>query len=782
MKKNRIIIVVSLVLVLITTILFLTSSLGKKKYDIILNKEFSSSYQATLKSSYKVKSVNVVDNSLYFDKAKAIEMDEYSAKALLDSKLGIEFIPSYNLKIVLVKNNDLTNKTITSLNNLKDEDLRVNVNTGSKLDSKLVLMSISNALYNEYSMDDTNKYLKELYKKKNLNYKDINLEKDQYIITSNICANNLKDSGANIDIIDIDEGSLNTNIGLLVLDKSLDLDKYKEALESHNLKINDYSNTFTLDDYNISGLFSLNRVRKFRRDVLNTYKFSGVNSDERSVILILVLSVMIPWAIYIGMRINDFEIRKAVIICLSIVLSWLFLRYLRSHLSNDTLLRYVWYLNYFPLMFAPFLFLNANLAINVKKSKKRTNISLSLFFVSVILLFLVLCNDVFEFAFVFKDDLDDWSNYSYGFLFYVICLVGFLELIAGIVLLIKKNYKQTSKKVLLSPILIFLFIFAYIACDFIGISYVVELDYTLIICLFALILWEVTLRAGLVQNCGRYYSLFNNMTFDLAFISKNNDRVFKTSSFTDEDTSNIRSSRYEISNGYAILKDDLEVLSKVKKELEKRTNLLEKNNNTLKHEHKIMAEYYSLSSQNEILNEIDMDYKVKNEEILELINKIEPLTERKEIYPYLARIKFLVSYTKQKYNCYINSKINEKIEIQTIALAIHIIMEDAKSLNIESGLLCNSMELIDANLGVIVLDLFYMMMENALENKSDLFVNIDVNNDYITMFGLFKENSIINTTYYTNSVKALIDNEDIICETKENDDMLKLIFKIRSVM
>lgn len=780
MKKNYILIIISVVVVLITAILFITANLNRN-YDIILASDFSSSYEKDIESNYKMKVESSDDYSSYFYNSKAIEMDEYSAKQLLDAKLGIEFIPSYNIKVVLVKNNDLTDKTITSLNELRESNLRVGINVGSSIDSKMVLMSLSYSLNKEYSMDSVDSYLKELNNKKKLNHKSINLDKDEYFITTNIRAEHLKNSGANISYYDIDEGSLNTTIGLLVLDKSLDLSKYKEALSSHNLKMKEYSNTFILDDYNISGLFSLNRVRKFRRDVLGTYKFSGVNSDERAVILIVFLIIMIPWAIYIGIRINDFEIRKAIIICLAMVLSWLLLRYLRSHMSNDMLLRYIWYLNYLPLLFAPILFLNANIVMSMKLNKKTSRITFILLIVSAILFFLVLTNDIFEFAFIFKDGLDNWSNYSYGWLFYVICLVGFLELIAGIVILIKKNYRQTSKKVLISPVLIFLFIFGYIACDFVGVSYVVELDYTLIICLFALILWEVTLRAGLVQNCGRYYALFNNMTFDLALVNKDNEYIYKTDNFLEEN-SNTRYSKYDISNGEVILKDDLGVLDKVKKELENRTALLEKNNNTLKHEHKIMTEYYSLASQNEILNEIDLDYKIKNDEIIELINKIEPLKEKKEIYPYLARIKFLVSYTKQKYNCYINSKISEKLEIQTIALAIHIIMEDTKSLNVESGLLCNSMELIDSKLGVIIIDLFYMMMENAINNNSDIFVNIDVNDNYITVFGLFKANSIIDNSYYTNSVKALIDSKKIECETKNVDEMLKLVFKIRSVI
>ena len=331
-----------------------------------------------------------------------------------------------------------------------------------------------------------------------------------------------------------------------------------------------------------------------------------------------------------------------------------------------------------------------------------------------------------------------------------------------------------------------MFIFAYIACDFVGISYVTELDYTLIICLFALILWEVTLRAGLVQNCGKYYSLFNNMSFDLALVSKDKKIIYETEEFgsipemeNDLTINNTRYRQFEINNGYTILKDDLKALDIVKEELNKRQLILEKNNKTLEQQNKIMSEYYSLQAQNEILNEIDKDYKNKNDEILNLIKEIEPLKDKKDIYPYLARIKFLVSYTKQKYNCYLNSKLSAKTEIQTIALAIHLSMEDAKNLGLDAGLLCNSMELIDSNLSTIILDIIYMMMENALNNKSDLFANIDVKDDYIIVFGLYNENSEIDFNYFSNSIKTLIENNKIDYEIKKMDDMKKFIVRIR---
>lgn len=773
-KKNIIIIIISSLLVIITALIFILSKINIA-YDIILSSECSKCYSEEVLKNYKAKVEDSSKYSNYYDSAKAIEMDEYRANLLLESGRGKKFIPFYNIKTILVKNNkDAID--INSLNELKDSNYNISFHNANTISSLISYMSISYSLYGNYNIDNTIKYLKEIYNNSNLNSSS-NLLKSDYIITTTI---NLWNIEADIDkVFDIKEGSLESNIGLLVFDESLDLSKYEEILNSKGYKIEEFENTFKCDDYHIYGKFSQLRVARFRRNVLGTYKFSGVNADERSIILILFLIIMIPWAISIGIRINDKGIRRAVIICLSMVLSWLVLRFLKSHFSNDLMQRYIWYFNYLPLIFSPILFLNANMVMTLPQTKKTRGITIFLLSISIILLFLVLTNDIFQFAFVFNKGLDNWNSYSYGFLFYVICLVGFIELLAGIILLIKKNYKQISFIETLAPILIFIFIVAYIACDFIGISFIVEMDYTLIICLFALILWEVTLRAGLVQNCGKYYSLFNTMSFDLAILSKNDEVIYKTEKFGDISNNSTRYSKYDIRNGYTVLKEDLGVLDNVKNELNIRQALLEKNNKTLLTQNKIMSEYYSLQSQNEILNEIDKDYKNKNDQIIELISKIEPLTDKKEIYPYLARIKFLVSYTKQKYNCFLNSKLSDKIEIQTIALAIHIMMKDAINLGLNASLLCNSMELIDSKLSVIILDIIYMMMENAIDNSSDLFSNIDVDDNNIKVFGLYKDNVNIKMDYFSNSVNNLIELGQISYEIKKNDDMIKFAVNIR---
>jgi len=773
MKKRYIILITIAILISIISILFLENSFKKKKYDIILSNEMSLLYKNDVSNNYKTKVVEWKSYADYYDESKAIEMDEYSANALLKSGLGYKFIPYYNIKCVLIKNDNYDNN-INSLTELKKSKLNVYFNYINDLNTTLNNMSISYAINNEYDIDNSINYLKKL----KLNKKGDDLNKYDYIIGNTILYENIKSDG-NYSIVNLSDSMLECNLGLLVIDKHIKLDKYEEILLNHNLKNNEFENSFKCDNYEIFGDFSVNRVAKYRRNILNTYKFSGATSDERSIVLILFIIIMIPWAIAIGFRINDKKIRKAIIICLSMVLSWLVLRYLKSHFYNDTMMRYIWYLNYLPLLFSPCLFLNANIRMTFDDNKKIKKLRLVFFIISYILLFLVLTNDLTELVFKFDKGLSNWQTYSFNIFFYVIYAMGFIELIIGIILLLKKNYKQINIYERLAPIIIFLIIFIYIACDFVGVSYAVELDYTLVVCFFALFMWEVTLRCGLVQNCGRYKMLFSDMTFDMAIYNNSDTIIYKTMGFEKYNNENNRSSKLIINSGYTILVDDLAPLTRIRNELDDKRELLLKNNKILEEKNKIMAEFYSLKSENEILDEIDLDYKNKNEEIIKLINIIAPLNDKKEIYPYLARIKFLVSYTKQKYNNYINSKINDKIEIQNLALSINLIFDDTKALGIDLGLLCNSMEIIESKLAPIILDIIYMMIENALDNKSDLFVNIDVSNEYIIVFGLFKENSIIKYEYFTQVVNNLINNNIIDCDNKIIDDMVKFIIKIR---
>ena len=314
-----------------------------------------------------------------------------------------------------------------------------------------------------------------------------------------------------------------------------------------------------------------------------------------------------------------------------------------------------------------------------------------------------------------------------------------------------------------------------------------ELDYNLVVTILAFLLIETSLRAGLIQNCGKYVSLFNNLSFEAFITDLDNNHIYSTKEYnTDiilkEDELLLNDSKYrklKMHNGYLVYKDDLTEIYKLQNELNDITNELKRNNEALKNKENYTKDYYKLLNESNILNELDSELKLRKNEIDLLVNQIDENSDKSEIKLKLARIKVLVSYIKQRYNLYLNSKLNKYMEIQNIALSIKLISTDVKSLGINSGLLCNSMEMIPSELCVIILDIFFFMLENAYNSKTDLFTNINVESGYIVIFGLFDDIDI-NNELLIDKLKELISNNKISMEISKTDDMKKVLFRIGS--
>ena len=223
MKKKLILIITSSILILSFLIFFLLS-INSKKYDIVVLDELSTPYINDIEKDYNVKTTSNSTIYTYLDEARAIELDEYSAKSIIAAGLGKKFISYYNAKTVLVKNKDKTNVDIKSLNELKNSNVSVNIVNSPALAAKMVNLSISYIVGNEFKLDNAISYYKDLYDQNRLNHNYNATIPTDYLLTTDFEAR--RHQSENIEIFDIEEGTLITNIGLLILDDTLDLTKY----------------------------------------------------------------------------------------------------------------------------------------------------------------------------------------------------------------------------------------------------------------------------------------------------------------------------------------------------------------------------------------------------------------------------------------------------------------------------------------------------------------------------------------------------------------------------
>lgn len=714
--------------------------------------------------------------------SKAMECNEYLANSLLMLNKAYKFHKLYSIGVYIVIDRSLTDKKITSYKELFESNIDCSIPMDED-ENVYLLMAIAKLCCNSNQIEDAVSYLNTFKETGHLIPEEKNRAKApiRIMLDKDIDRSNLE-----LEVISPSEGVLYVNFGILEnRECNLDINKFMPMKEELHLANPDSGNVH-IEDETIYHHFSIARTRLYRREILGTYRFSGVNGDERAIILLIALMILIPWSIYIILRVNDNTLKKGLILCVSLLLTWLFFRYFRGLMPSPLLLRYIWYFNYVPLTITPALWLIMNIYLHFKGKMAKVFSSI-IWVIAISLSVLVLTNDLHGLAFSFNSGLDNFDDRNFEIVFYIICAVEFIFTSTGTVLLIMKNYKSTKISTLLGPIIAVLLILVYIALDFTTIPFIHELDYNLMVTLLAYILIETSLRAGLIQNCGKYVSLFNNLNFEAAIVDKNNEVVYYTKEYNQDIvlSSNelvVYDSKYRkfpMNNGYLVYKEDLKELNKLKMELSDITQELKRNNEALKNKENYTKDYYKLLNEASILNELDSELKLRKNEIDELVREIDESMDKELLKARLARVKVLVSYIKQRYNLYLNSKLNPYMEMQNIALSIRLISTDSKSLGINSGLLCNSMEMIPSELCVIILDCFFFMLENAYNSKCDLFTNINVESGYIVMFGLFDDIEI-KKEYLIDKLKELIKENKISMDIVLMDDMKKVIFKIGS--
>lgn len=779
---KRKIIIISIISFTILSLLSLYVFLSTRKDNKILFREDGLGSISEVSSLYD--KTGIMNDSLPNNlNAKAIEIDEYSAKELLDANVGVSYTPIYSYRLVLVRNNALTSTNIDSYDDLLtlEEDIRIPLD--GKNPGNLIIAGLGAIIGG--NEDNTEAFVKRINDNGHLvsSYKKeifdtpftLTLDYDYYLADN-----------PNLEIIEPKEGLYYINFGILSFDKNFNIHEDElKALASEKGFSDIDSGTFTYDKENAPDLI-VERVRIYRRELKKTYLLSGVNSDERSIILLAAILILIYWSVSIIYRVNDNTIRKGVLFCVVLLLVWITLRYFKATVSSPTILRYIWYYNYVPLTVCPALWLLMNIHL-FRDGKRSKIISTILWVIPTFLFFSVFTNDLHNLVFKFPEGLDNFETRTFNVIFYMICVIQFVFIFAGMILLIIKNSRIASFKRLIWPLLVALLILTYIALDFTDISFIHELDYNLMITLLAFLLMETSLQAGLLQNCGKYKKLFRDLSFDAAISDLDGNYIFFTNGF--DGRIELKSEelvigddkyhRFNIKNGYGVFKEDLSEVNKLKENLNFVNMTLERNNATLKVKESYSKEFYKLQSEANLIAELDNELKQRKEEINELLKDINDDSDIDLIRNNLARIKVLVSYIKQRYNLYLSAKMNPVMEIQNIALSIKLISTDVKTLGINSGLLCNSMEAIPSELGVIILDCFFILLENAYETKSDLFTNINVFENEIIIFGLFDLNVNIDL-HYSDAINKLISEEKIKMDIVQVDDMNKISFRIGS--
>ena len=422
-------------------------------------------------------------------------------------------------------------------------------------------------------------------------------------------------------------------------------------------------------------------VRTLRREVMGTSRLSGADGSEHQRNIVVLVVVYICWVGFAALRILDMRIRRAILVNAFLVVSWIAVRMIKFQLPFGTLSRMLWYLFYLFMLGIPVVFLwIARSTDRPEKALRRW------WFGSPVwntLCFLgVMTNDWHQLA--FRMDLTNPEAaeryYSYGPLYYIVLGTIFIQILAFIVILIRKGAQNPGRAAYTVPFLFCITMVLY------TVGYVLRLplftisDLTMVTCVLSLLFTESCIRVGLIPANRRFEALFSASTLNMLIFDREKRLVLSSadareppqsvlsqltehpgSSLQEDDTLYCSDS---IAGGLATGMEDVRHIRELEAEIRDANQKLLSANSLLENEKGIRRKLAFTEARTALFSELEREIAVKTDLLSHLIeelpNRPDPLREK-------AHITLLLCYIKRRCNLFFREKESDRFMAAVLA-------------------------------------------------------------------------------------------------------------------
>ncbi|MCI2068773.1 MAG: hypothetical protein LKJ88_04280 [Bacilli bacterium] len=435
-------------------------------------------------------------------------------------------------------------------------------------------------------------------------------------------------------------------------------------------------------------VFSAGLIISLLRDVPST---SQVPMGTTFVFVCFTLLIVI-WGGTMIYRTQDINIRHYFFWIITFLAMLIIVGYVKRLAYSETFTRYLWYLSYLPLLVLPTFWLCLILSSLTKINDKKA--LLILLSIDLILFAIVLTNDFSGLTFILSEDP---KKYKHGVVYFMIYGYIFLQLFLAMVIFSHRTIKRNSFRQIWPVWLVLLLIATYSVLYILPNSFIFDIPilhtYYFVYAFFSLVLIEITLETGLIQNTGFYKRYFERSSYCLALVDGNYNPIYTNQRFqmveeiktTDNTVVNFTRYRKEkIADGYLIIQEDLTTLLSLQEELKTKQAELRRTTEILKKNQKVDLTFEKIKTQEELLKAIDEEIVEKNKKIKEIVASFpDELTEqnRQEYLPILADLKIQICFLKQRCLFLINGSKNGRLTHDEFALSMGSLLQDLRSLN-----------------------------------------------------------------------------------------------------
>ncbi|MDO5569666.1 MAG: hypothetical protein Q4G04_06145, partial [bacterium] len=457
-----------------------------------------------------------------------------------------------------------------------------------------------------------------------------------------------------------------------------------------------------------------------------------------------------------------------------LLIFWMIIRIIKSFGLPDNMVIMLWYLYYVPMIFIPYLYYKStNYIFNKNKI-----FNIIAFIISLILVAFVLTNNYHSLVFKISSDFSVTGDYTYNFMYYIICIWTFYLLIKSIILLIIKKVKNEgfSYKIIF-PILLILLGISYTYLYAIEFSFFRQTNMAVIIGIMLCLGVEVQLYLNFIPNNNKYKKLFVNSNLNINIVSKDGKNIYTTKSnnklpnsiLKDIISGNVKDkysfNNYvynviELKNEYVIIIDDLNNIRLLENKIKNTNKELLKQKEALETEKKLAIKLNQLELKAKVFDELERNIKTRK-------NEIEKILTKKNINSDdLKKIKMFIAYCKRQSSLIISEFNNEYFTKEGIELIVNELLYDFKDSNLTSGVMVDKINISSNDMSKIY-EIIFSILECITDDS--IYISIYIKNDLTIKISLDGNDNFKNKIKFDKNIKI---------EEKKYDNEKTYIFKI----
>lgn len=486
-------------------------------------------------------------------------------------------------------------------------------------------------------------------------------------------------------------------------------------------------------------------------------------------LITLVISLLIAaWGFILMYRCQFLKQRYYLIVLVSILFIWILMRFIKWLPNVYYINIYLDYAYYIPMAIVVMLFFIMTLETFYSKIKRRWIIYIIFSTIFLFFIVLALTNELHHLVYapykMGETENENIINISttYRLFHYISLAFVALTSITTFVLFSIGVRKQLSIGQILLLSSSFLLLFAYVVLYTLGVfSHIKVLnDFAASISVLLMMLMEILIDIGLIQNNGRYVKNFTQSMMDIRIKDEEGNILYKTA--TDNNSIYIKEEQFSFGKYHIQIKEDLSEIKKLEEEIAKENQNIIDKNKKLQTLIQIRKQEQPLSYRLSLIHEIEENIHNSKLEVLkisgDLPDKMDDNAKRQ-----LGYIELLLGYMKQKCMLLLNAKEETNISIDNLKLLTNVISRDIQNAGFDDvGV--NILKQIDTDISYISLinDFIYEIAKGYAFKKASMLIVIDQEkrNCSISVFPKQKKKENINFNIIDKYQLSIKENED----------------------